>query len=378
MPVMSLMILSRGVNISNLALIVGIYSLTVVVLEFPSGVFCDLVGRKRTFLISCVLMLLSLLVILFYGKGTLLLSAAFLIQGAGRAFSSGSLDALVIERSIKEGEDTAVAKISGELGFLECAGIAVGSLIGGVLGGIGSRYNVNLVVMAGIYLLIILLVLTSVKESSNRNHSPVADFRNQMQRSLNFSWKCVPVRILMVLVFFTGMVLFSVETYWQPGLLHLMKSEKIWLMGFVSFLGFGFTALSSQLGAKLLQRFSKKSDSLWWYSLFLAKILFGTVAATFGLWLHPALFVCNYSLFYFIHSGGSVIENALLSKHTTNEMRASIMSLFSLFFQFGGLTASVLSGSLLANTALPGIWLTFGISMVICAIGTAIYKATHP
>ena len=60
LPIMSLMIISRGAGTELLPLVIGVYSLTVILFEFPSGVFSDIFGRKKTFLISCSLMLLSL------------------------------------------------------------------------------------------------------------------------------------------------------------------------------------------------------------------------------------------------------------------------------------------------------------------------------
>lgn len=212
MPVMSLMIIARGVPLARLAIVVGVYSLTVVVLEFPSGVFCDLVGRKKCFLLSCVLMLISLAVILAGGEGMAVMAAAFVIQGTGRAFASGSLDALVIERSKTLGGDEAVAKTSGELGVLESVGIALGSVAGGILGGLGHAYGANLMTMTVVYIIIAALVLTGVEEKG-RTKTETADrevsgirrqikaFGQQMKGSLSFSWKSLSVRMLMILIF---------------------------------------------------------------------------------------------------------------------------------------------------------------------------------
>lgn len=64
LPIMSLMIISRGAGTELLPLVIGVYSLTVILFEFPSGVFSDIFGRKKTFLISCSLMLLSLFLLI--------------------------------------------------------------------------------------------------------------------------------------------------------------------------------------------------------------------------------------------------------------------------------------------------------------------------
>lgn len=96
LPIMSLMIISRGAGTELLPLVIGVYSLTVILFEFPSGVFSDIFGRKKTFLISCSLMLLSLFLLIVETSNVSILFLAFAIQGTGRAFSSGSLDLSLI------------------------------------------------------------------------------------------------------------------------------------------------------------------------------------------------------------------------------------------------------------------------------------------
>jgi len=375
LPIMSFMIISRGAGTEFLPLIVGTYSLTAILFEFPSGVFSDLFGRKKTFLISCYLMLLTLFLLIMETSDVSVLFLAFAIQGTGRAFSSGSLDALVMEKSLLSGGDASAAKTSGELGFLESLGIAVGSIFAGFLGSIGNTCSANLFVMALLYLLITLLTIVGVKDSHMGTSkepfllfSEAKKFRRQMAGSLRFSMQSAPVRILLIQVFFTGIVLFSLETYWQPGLLRLMADRKLWVFGFVSFSGFCLTALASFLTPKLLLHIFPDSRRPWWYFLFAVRLLFAAGAFLLGRILHPAFFILAYFLIYFFHGGGSTVENTLLSQNTPREMLAGIMSLFSLIFQLGALAASAFTGAFLSNADLSVIWLLLSGLAILCYI----------
>lgn len=375
LPIMSLMIISRGAGTELLPLVIGVYSLTVILFEFPSGVFSDIFGRKKTFLISCSLMLLSLFLLIMETSNVSILFLAFAIQGTGRAFSSGSLDALVLEKSLLSGGDASTAKTSGELGFIESLGIAVGSIFAGFLGNIGTTCSANLFVMALLYLLITLLTVVGVKDthidSSGESFllfSEIKKFRRQMAGSLRFSVQSAPVRILLIQVFFTGTVLFSLETYWQPGLLRLMADRKLWIFGIVSFLGFCFTALASYLTPKLLLHISPNSKRPWWIFLFVIRLLFAAGTFLLGSILHPAFFVLAYLLIYFFHGGESTVENTLLSQNTPREMLAGIMSLFSLIFQLGVLAASAFTGAFLSNADIPIIWLLLSGLTIFCYI----------
>ncbi len=68
-PVLSLLLMHKGASLSNLSLIMGMYAVTVVVFELPTGIMADMVGRKKTFCISLIVSLMSSFVILF-GNGT--------------------------------------------------------------------------------------------------------------------------------------------------------------------------------------------------------------------------------------------------------------------------------------------------------------------
>lgn len=383
MPVMSLMIVARGASLSVLPFVIGIYSLVVVLLEFPSGVFCDLFGRKKTFILSVGLMLFSFCFLLAGGLHVWVLFIAFAIQGAGRAFSSGSLDALVLQQSIQLGGDKAAARTSGELGVLESTGIALGSIGAGFLGSIGDTYSINLTVIILCYSVILFLTIFGVREDSvpdmgqsednqilkerqkgftKKRHlkTGIRQFGKQMKCSLSFAGRSKEVRFLLIQGFFTGVALLAVETYWQPGLLCLMEQKVIWLFGLVSFLGFGFTAISSHLAPKLMAALSKKSSQIWWICLFGTKMLFYLGIMLMGCLVHPLFFICGYFFIYFVHGSGSIMENTLLTKSTPKEMLASVMSLFSLIFQSGALAASGLTSIILTKADLPVVWWSLG------------------
>lgn len=184
------------------------------------------------------LMLFSFCFLLAGGPHVWVLFIAFAIQGAGRAFSSGSLDALVMQQSIQLGGDKAVARTSGDLGFLESTGIALGSIGAGFLGSIGDMYSVNLAVIVLCYSVILLLTIFGVKEDpvpdmdqSKENQSlkeqqngfkkkehlrpGIRQFGKQMKSSLSFAGRSKEVRFLLIQGFFTGVALLAAETLWK-------------------------------------------------------------------------------------------------------------------------------------------------------------------
>ena len=53
--VMSLLMLSKGSTVETLGIIVGLYSVCIVLFEFPTGILSDIVGQKRIYLFSVCL-----------------------------------------------------------------------------------------------------------------------------------------------------------------------------------------------------------------------------------------------------------------------------------------------------------------------------------
>ena len=113
-PVMSLIYLEHGASIENLAIFITIYSITVIVLEVPSGMMADVLGRKKIFILSHIALMVYYITTL-YSNSAVLLVFANLFHGIGRAFGSGSLEALLIDKAIeKQGADN-LKKINSQL-----------------------------------------------------------------------------------------------------------------------------------------------------------------------------------------------------------------------------------------------------------------------
>ena len=132
MPVLSLLLLSRGCTMQTLPLMLGLYSLTALFLEVPSGVFAYWRGRKATCLLSVAQVMAAFMLLLSAGSLPLV-AAAMVLWGASRAFSSGSLDALIIDACLEEKGAERLAPITAQLTVLRSAGIALGALVGGLL-----------------------------------------------------------------------------------------------------------------------------------------------------------------------------------------------------------------------------------------------------
>ena len=82
-----------GMNLGQIGILEGIYHITSMLFEVPSGAVADLLGRKKSMIISRVLVAISCFIMLV-SKNFWLFALSFLIQALGNNFNSGSEEAL--------------------------------------------------------------------------------------------------------------------------------------------------------------------------------------------------------------------------------------------------------------------------------------------
>lgn len=368
-PVLALALLAHGATLQNLSLFIGAYSFTVIAVEFPSGLFADLYGRKTAFVISTLLYLCSYGLLLCSHSGAMLL-AAMIFNGLGRAFSSGSIDALVIDEAA---DDAALVKVTARLSMLESAGLSVGALAGGVLSGVGTGYRINLGANIVLCLLLLGLALFTVHEKPRRQSrafaigaqeatlqaaTPRPSLGALVGQSLQFLSKAGLVRTLFALAMLTGFAMFSVETYWQPALTSF--DAPAWMFGAVSFAGFASVIVGSKLAEKLMMRASHAGLSL----LLALKFLLGCALLLLVPVRGAGMFTGVYMLTYLVLGGGGVAESTLLNREAPASQRASILSLFSFVLQIGGLLASLAAWLVSASGGFRTLWVMAGVLLL--------------
>lgn len=144
-----------------------IYSITVIILEVPSGMMADMLGRKKIFILSHIA-LMAYYITTLYSNSAVLLVIANLFHGIGRAFGSGSLEALLIDKAIeKQGEDN-LKKINSQLIVLNSIALAVGAILGGILGTVGTGYTVLLTCIIVMESLLLIISGIVIKEKWKR------------------------------------------------------------------------------------------------------------------------------------------------------------------------------------------------------------------
>ena len=350
-PFISLICLSHGATLTNLSLIISVFAITVILVEVPSGMISDMMGRKSIFVMSQFILAMCYICIVF-SNSWIWLVAAYILKGIGIAFSSGSLEALIVEEHIAANGKEAMATANGLLLRLDCIGAALGALAGGVIGSLGEEYRILLLVRISLGILIAASAYFCIIENDSYKKSieKRITFLDQIELMKSTIKQSNIVGIMMVAAFFYGSVVAMMETYWQQDLLHLLSHEFQWIFGVVSCLGYAGAILGGRAGVGYGK--SDKKNQIYWIS----RILLPISIVLLGFSTKWYVFILLYFVVYYIIGAGDLLERNMMHQSVPNECRASMLSLYSLFIRGGGATSALISSGIVAMIGVNAIW----------------------
>ncbi|MFA6892013.1 MAG: MFS transporter [Sphaerochaetaceae bacterium] len=349
-PAMSLLVLSKGFSLASLGVSAACFSAAVLVFELPSGLFCDAKGRKNGYLIGQMLSILG--TICLFSSSFPVLCTGFALNGVGRAMGSGSLDALLIRSHVESGKSLDGVVVTLNAG--SSIALSSGSLAGGVLLGFGEPgvRECHPLLAGKLLVLCIGVVVAFVFVSEpKRGAGTKSDMRFQAKRFLA-GVRTIPfLSVFLVFSLLQGLLLSTVESYWQPYLQHLLvSSQMMWLYGVVGGIAFGCSLLGTFAGKCLMTRI----PSRWLCPACFLGALGALVAMSFS---DTALaFCCLYGALYFFLGVSSVTGDLLTNAAAREEIRSSVLSANSLALQLGGLFSGIVATNALRFLSLSAFW----------------------
>lgn len=151
---------SKGLTFQDLFILKAALSATVFITELPSGYFADVMGRKKSIILSYFLCCISLLSFCL-GSSFYLFLFAEVVFGLGLSLLSGADTALVFDSLKAKKEEYKFQKIEGKLGGIG----GYSEAIGGIVGGFVASYNLVYPFYLQLFLIFIALIISlSLKE----------------------------------------------------------------------------------------------------------------------------------------------------------------------------------------------------------------------
>jgi MFS family permease len=203
-----------GFNLTKIATLFAIKSVTQIILEIPTGYIADKIGKVKTLILSLILEIIGLGIILYSVNYNAIIISHILL-GAGFALFSGADSALVYETLKKEKKEKDYKTIYGR-----CNGIGEISIIfATILGSLIILEGLKLTIIISIISLIIGTIITItikepyvIKKNKIKIKKEIINLYEIVKQSLHNS----KIRAIFIYSFFIMGLSNIVYTYYQP------------------------------------------------------------------------------------------------------------------------------------------------------------------
>lgn len=299
--------------------------------EVPTGVFSDLIGRKKTMVYGALAGMLSLIFYAIGGSHLALLIGAF-VEGLAWALFSGNNEAFLHDTLKQMGKPETYQEFLGKTTSTHMIALGISAVIGSLIAAISFQWVMWLSVIPALFALFVSLrfvppqVVTDV-DTNAYTHLKTA-FRNIIQnvRLRNLS-------AASILSFAIG------ESAWSLRSAFIQLLWPVWALGFAQMLGDASAAIGFYFAGRIIRRFGEFrlliGGKLFSFAVDLFALLVPTVVS-------PALTALN-SVFYGVNN---VATSGLIQREFTDEQRATMGSLNSFVGSLGFVVFSVLLGVL--------------------------------
>jgi MFS family permease len=222
----TLFLLDAGLSNTEAFAANAFFAVGQVIFEVPTGVVADTRGRRFSYLLGAITLLVSTL--LYYAMWQIHApfigwALASILLGLGFTFFSGATEAWLVDALDATGYAGTLETVLGRAQTVSGAAMLVGSVAGGVVAqatDLGVPYLLRAGLL-GLTLVVAWRAMHDIGFSPRRGASPVAEVRNVVRGSIDAGWRNPPVRALMLAAPFTTGVAFFAFYASQPYLLQL-------------------------------------------------------------------------------------------------------------------------------------------------------------
>lgn len=284
--------------------------------EVPTGIFSDKIGRKNTIVLGA-LSAVAYTALYALGHSYSLLFFGAVIEGLSRAWYSGNNDAFLHDSLRAENKHHMYDEFLGKVSSM----FQLALLIAAVLGGVIATFSFSVVMWLSVIPQILCFILSLFMKEPPVERKESANIFSHLHLSALTLLKNKKLRVLSlnsVIGYGFGESMFNfraafVNTLWP-----------IWAIGFSNVLSYAGAAISYWFSGKVIRKFGALRIMI------VGQVygrLVGIVSVIFPTVFSPAL-MATTSLFYGVKG---VAESKLMQQEYTNEQRATIDSLNSLF-----------------------------------------------
>jgi len=360
----TILFLERGKTVTDVAILIALWSAFSIIFEIPSGILADRWNRRNMLAIAAVLQGLCF-VIWFFSDTFLMFALGFVFWALSGAFASGTEEGLIYDNLKSDGCEESFTKIYGRAQFFANIGTIVGIASAGVIVNFIEIETMALI-SATICLLNVIFALKLREQNfySQRVHEEPEGFFSTFKEAGGFirGSKIAFVAILFLVLFAS---LGGYLDEFDALIANDFGRGNVWVSVILT-VRFAFVAIGDIIAPMVQKRVSSISK------IFLLNGLAFVVLTLFSvIWNHFAILI-----FGFAFMGMAITEillvNALQSE-IKEEGRATVMSFYGIGQNIGMICFGLIYAALAGILALQQVYIIISIYGIIGAVGFFIF-----
>lgn len=320
----ALLLLARGLTLVQIALIESILIGTIFLMEVPTGVLADRVGRKWSIFCSTFLLMCAEFIFIFARDYQWYVLVA-LLAGTGYAFASGAIEALVYDSLPPENREEAMKRAMGRVNSYGMIAFVIAPIVGGLIIGDAAIENfIPAIALTVVALLIGLLVCLTLREPPIEKSEKTESSASLLRAGLSLLIRNRRLRRLVLLAVFTLPFTDALAVTLGPP--YLVQNE-------VSPFAIGAVLSAGSLLAAFTQRYAFKVEEwLGWdraiaVLILLPGLLYWILAAVAGPIATALVMILMYGCSNMKGPLFSAYQNSLIE----SKNRATVLSLINMF-----------------------------------------------
>lgn len=362
----ALLLIGRGLTLFQISLIESVVIGTIFLMEVPTGILADKIGRKWSIFLATLFMMIAEFIFIFARDfGWYLLIGA--ITGTAFAFASGAVEAMVYDSLPEKGRDDAMKRAMGRVNSWGQIAFFISPIIGAFIIGDASPDNfIPAIALTVLALFIGVMVSLTLREPTSEweaeKQSAVSLFRDGVSILVNNKM----LRRLALIMIFTSPFTGTLVTTLAPP--HLIDNEVIpFVIGIVISVGHLLGALTQRYAYKIEEMLGQQTAIA--VLILLPGLMYWVLALVAG----PTLTVFVVILMYGTNDMKAPLFSAYQNALISSRNRATVLSLINMFVSLFIAIAAPIYATL-AQQSLVLAFLTMGGVILVAGLLLRVYR----
>ncbi len=377
----TLFLLDAGLDLFQVMVVNGAYSIGQMIFEVPTGVVADTIGRRASYAFGIFTLFVSTSLYVAsarfgWGMGGFLAASALL--GLGYTFQTGAVDAWLVDALDHLHHAQPRSQVFARGGMVNGVTMLVGTLAGGFLG--QADLMLPYVVRAVILILALIVVLVLMRDIGFEPRPlKISRFGDEtrliLSAGIDYGWRSPVVRPLMLVSAAQGTFMMFFFYSSQPYALELLgRADLVWVAGALTAM-FGLTGVIGNLCVGPVTRTNwghSATRVLTAGALLLAALVailgvVGVLTPSGGSIASFVVLVVVFALFGVVFGIIGPVRQAFINEHIPSAQRATVLSLDSFFGDAGAAIGQPGFGWFSRTITIPASYL-FGAAMLSLAV----------